>query len=277
MSTASSEQDRPLTFASAAVWTIIALFLDRFFLGMTEAAREGAFFDLVSRTTCEALAYAIAFFGILRLHEPETSIRHVLGLKMPSPLAILLGIALGAALSLPSEWLDQVLDGRFPRPPAETETIDRILSVTTLGKRIGLVATLVVLQPALDELFFRGAIFTPLRRTRRVETVILASAALETLGSLSPRAMLSLFIAALVFAWMRAATGSIWPSMLARMTYYGVAIVPIALGHDAPKPTRALLLVSGSVGVVSILGLGWIARRRATLAMAATVATTSSD
>jgi len=150
VSTASSEQDRPLTFASAAVWTIIALFLDLFFLGMTEAAREGAFFDLVSRTACEALAYAIAFFGILRLHEPETSIRHVLGLKMPSPLAILLGIALGAALSLPSEWLDQVLDGRFPRPPAETETIDRILSVTTLGKRIGLVAIDHCVEPHQD-------------------------------------------------------------------------------------------------------------------------------
>jgi len=267
----STPKDRPLTLGSAAVWTLIALFLDLFLLGMTEASREGAFYDLVSRTACEALAYSIAFFGILRLHEPETSIRHVLGLKMPSPLAIVLGIALGAALSLPSEWLDQVLDARFPRPPTETEALDRILSIATVGKRITLVATLVVLQPAFDELFFRGAIFTPLRRTRSVETVILASAVLETVGSLSPRAMLSLFVATLVFAWMRAATGSVWASMFARMTYYGVAIVPIALGHDAPKPTRALLLASGAVGVVAVLGLGWLARRRATLAMAATV------
>jgi membrane protease YdiL (CAAX protease family) len=261
----SSPKDRPLSFFSAALWTLLALFLDILFLGMTEAGREGAFFDLVSRTACQALAYSIVFFAILRVHEPDTSIRHVLALRAPSVLAILLGLAVGAALSLPSEWLDQALDVRFPRPPQEKDALDRLLSVATVGKRITLVLTLVVLQPALDELFFRGAVFTPLRRTHRAETVIVATAAFETLGSLSPRAMLSLLVATLVFAWIRGATGSIFPSMLARMAYYGVAIVPMAFGHDAPKPTRMLLIASAVVAVLALLGLQALSRRDARL------------
>lgn len=256
-------KDRPLSFSGAAVWTIVALFLDLFFVGLTEAGREGAFFDLASRTACEALAYSIVFFAILRLHEPNTSIRHVLALRTPSVLAVLLALAVGAALSLPSEWLDQALDARFPRPPEEKETLDRILSVATLGKRITLIVTLVFLQPALDELFFRGVLFTPLRRTHRAETVIVATAAFETLGSLSPRAMISLLASTLVFAWIRGATGSIFPSMLARMAYYGVAVVPMALGREPPKPTRLLLLVSSAVAVVAVLGLGLLSRRNA--------------
>jgi uncharacterized protein len=260
-----SQKDRPLSFGTAAIWTLLALFLDLLFLGITEAGREGAFFDLVSRTGCEALAYSIIFFGILRVHEPETSIRHVLALRAPSIIAVILALAIGAALSLPSEWLDQALDLRFPRPLAEKEALDRLLSVATVGKRITLVLTLVVLQPAFDELFFRGALFTPLRRTRSAETVIVATAAFETLGSLSPRAMITLLAATLVFAWIRGATGSIFPSMLARMAYYGIAIVPIALGREPPKPTKMLLLVSGAVAVLGLFGLSLLSRRDARL------------
>lgn len=254
-----------MSFAAAAIWTLLALFLDLFLLGVTEASREGAFFDLVSRTACEAIAYSVVLFGILRLHEPETSIRHVLALRAPSVLAVILALVIGAALSLPSEWLDQALEARFPRPLQDKEALDRILSVATIGKRVTLVTTLVVLQPALDELFFRGALFTPLRRTHRAETVVLATAAFETLGSLSPRAMISLLAATLVFAWIRGVTGSIFPSMLARMAYYGVAIVPTVFGHEAPKPTRTLLLASGIGAVVGLLGLSSLSRRDARL------------
>lgn len=266
-----ASNERPFTFASAMVWTVIALFLDLFFIGMSESSREGASFDLVSRTACQAIAYSVVLFGILRVHEPETSIRHILGLRAPSPIALVLALALGAALSLPSSFLDNLLDARFPRPPEETEALERILSVPTVGKRIALVATLAVIQPALDELFFRGALFTPLRRTRTVEMVIVASAALETLGTLNPRAMVTLLVATLVFAWLRAATGSIWPSIVARMAYFGVEVFPIALGRSAFKPTHPLLLASGGVAVVSLLGVAWLARRRATMAVTATV------
>ena len=204
-------------------------------------------------------------FGILRVHEPEGSIRHVLALRRPSVLALLLALAIGAAMSLPSEWIDQALDARFPRPLQEQEGLDRLLSVATVGKRVTLVLMLVVCQPVLDELFFRGAIFTPLRRTHRAETVVLATAAFETLGSLSPRAMISMLASTLVFSWIRGATCSIFPSIVARGAFFGLGVVPMAFGRESPAPTRSLLVASGAVAVLGLVGIFMLSRRNARL------------
>lgn len=251
-----------MSFATAAVWVLLVVFLEQLLLGITEAGREGAFFDLVSRTACKALACSIVFFGILRVHEPHSSIRHVLALRMPSIPAVIFALAVGAALSLPAEWLAQVLDSRFPHPPQEQEALDRLYSVATAGKRVVLVTTLVFLQPAFDELFFHGALFTPLRRTRRAEAVVLATAAFETLSNGNPRAMILLVVATLVFAWIRGATGSIFPGMLARMAFWSVSIVPVTLlDHDPPKPTPLLLVISAAVGVAGLFGLAFVSRR----------------
>ncbi len=254
---------RPLTFVAAALWTLLVVFLTQLFIGMTEASRAGAYLDIVSRTGCSALGYSVVFFGILRLHEPHSSIRHVLALRRPSLLALLLALGIGLGLSLPAEWLEQALSARFPRPAQDNEAYDQLLSISTLGKRIGLVATLVVVQPALDELFFRGALFTPLRRTQRVETVVVATAAFETLGNLNPRSMASLLMASLVFAWMRGATGSVFPSIVARMAFYGASVIPFVMARELPKPSAPL--VAGSVGlsVLGLLGLWGLSRRSA--------------
>jgi uncharacterized protein len=256
-----SSNQRPLTVGTAAIWTLLAILLDLFFVGMTEAGREGALYDLVSRTACQGLAYSIAFFGILRLHEPETSIRHVLALRRPSILGLLLAIVVGAALSLPSEWVDRLLEVKFPRSVAEKEALERILAVSTVGKKIALFTTVVILGPAFDELFFRGAMFTPLRRTRTLGSVVLVTAGLEMFGSLSARAMLAIAGPTLVFAWLRGRTGSVWASLVARMAYYGVGVVPLVLGHASPEPTRTLLIVSAASGTVAAAMLALVATR----------------
>jgi membrane protease YdiL (CAAX protease family) len=259
----SEQKDRPLTFVAAALWTLLVLLADAFVVGMTEAGREGAYLDIVSRTGCEALAYSIVFFGILRVHEPETSIRHVLALRRPSIVALFLAIAVGVALSLPAEWIDQILDARFPRSPQDQENLDRLFSVTTVGKRVGLITAVVVVQPIFDELFFRGALFTPLRRTRSAESVVLATAAFEALRSGTPRSISILLVTSLVFAWVRAATGSIFPSIVARVSYMAVAAIPIVVGRELPKPTKAWLAGSAALALFELFGLKLLSRRDA--------------
>jgi uncharacterized protein len=263
-----SSNERPLSVGSAAIWTLLAILLDLLFVSVTEAGREGALYDLVSRTACQGLAYSIAFFGILRLHEPETSIRHVLALRTPSIFGILLALVVGAAMSLPSEWFDRMLEVKFPRSLAEKEALERILAVSTLGKKIALFTTIVVLGPAFDELFFRGVMFTPLRRTRTLASVILITAGLEMFGSLSARAMLSIAAPTLVFAWLRGRTGSIWAPLTARMAYYGVGVVPLVLGHPSPEPTRTALLVSIASGTVAAAALALLAPRSSAMSKA---------
>lgn len=251
---------RPLTFFSAAIWTLIALMVFSVIVGVTEQGREGATIDLVSRTGVQALAYSLVFFGILRLHEPESSIRHVLGLRAPSVPAIVLAAAVGAALSLPSDWLDNALAARWPTDPQDAEAVQSVLAVTTVGKKVSLFLTLVLVQPTLTELFFRGAIFTPLRRTSRTELVVLAVAAFESLNNMSVRATIAFLAATLVFSWVRGATGSVIPAIVAHVVFNGVSVVPLCLGRSELTPTKPLLLASGVVALASIFGLSMVSR-----------------
>lgn len=254
------EAGQPLSFLAAALWTALVVLLELFIVSLTEEGREGAYLDLVSRTASEALAYSLVLFAILRVHEPQTSVRHVLALRRPSVLAILLCIVVGMALSLPSEWVGQILDARFPRSPEEQEAFDKVFSVATSGKRITLVVTLGLLQPIFDELFYRGALFTPLRRTRTAESVVVATAAFETLRSGMPRTMMLLLVASLVFAWIRSATGSIFPAIVARIAYMGVGLAPIVLVRELPRPTIPWVAASVAGAVLGIVGLAALSR-----------------
>src|SRR5687767_13703675 len=99
-------RDRPLSFLAAAGWTLLSFLLVMIAMGVTESAHPGAFYDLVTRTLCFALSYSLVLFAILRVHEPETSIRQVLALRSPSPVATFLAVLVGAGLALPGAWLD---------------------------------------------------------------------------------------------------------------------------------------------------------------------------
>lgn len=259
-------QERPLTFFSAAIWTLIALMVNVIAIGVVERDRQTI--DPVLHTGCLALAYSVVLFGVLRLHEPQTSIRHVLGLRAPSVVAAVLAIALGAALSLPSDWLDNALEARFPTTPEDEEAVKAVLSVTSVGKGISLFLTLGLAQPILLELFFRGVIFTPLRRTYRAETVILGVAAFDTLGNLgSPRAALALLASTLVFSWLRGVTGSVIPAALAHVAFNAVGVIPLCFKRPELHPTKTLLIASGVTALASLVGLSLVSRtERAVLA-----------
>jgi CAAX protease family protein len=257
----SEQAERPLSFLAAAGWTLLAIILFTLIISFTETVHPGALFDLVSRTAGFALAYSVVFFAILRVHEPETSIRHVLALRAPSALATILAVIVGAALALPGAWLDALFSSRYPPSPDETQTLERLLSVATSGSRVKLIATVVVLGPIFDELFFRGALFTPLKRTRRVESVVIATAAYETLANFNVRELLSFFAATLAFSWIRGLTGSVIPGILARIAFYGVHFVPIALGRELPTPGRGILAASTGIAMAALVGVAALSRR----------------
>jgi hypothetical protein len=260
----SDPKERPLTFVSAAVWSLLAYVLMSLFLQFAKGGREGVYLDMVTLTACEVLAYSVVLFALLRVHEPETSIRRVLAIRQPPVLAMILAVAIGAALALPSEWLNQALESKLKDPVSpDDDLLEHLFSVATTGKRIALVVTFVVIQPIANELFFRGALFTPLRRTRKAEEVVLATAAFETLRSGSPRMMIILLFASLVFSWLRATTGSIFPSIFARIAYFGVAAIPIVLGRELPKPTKLWLGGAVAVTVLGLFGIAALGRRDA--------------
>jgi membrane protease YdiL (CAAX protease family) len=256
--------ERPLSFLAAAVWTLIVAILIPVFVSLIEAVHPGAVVDVVTLAVCRLLAYSVVLFAILRVHEPESSIRHVLALRRPPAILVLLGALAGAGLSPGAMWLNGMLARRFPPPPAQdSEALERLFATPTVGKKIALVLALVVVWPICEELFFRGALFTSLKKGRRAESVILATAAYDTLlGPVNAHTIASMLAAALAIAWMRAVSGSVFPSIAARMAFFGVQVVPIVALQDETVP-GSVALGGVALAVASLAGIAAVGKRSA--------------
>jgi membrane protease YdiL (CAAX protease family) len=251
-----------MSFLAAAGWTLLVRVLFEASVLFTEAARPGAISDLVSVAACNLLAYAVAVFAILRVHEPDTSMRQALGVRQPSVVVLLLSTVVGAALAAPSIVVDKLFAAKYPYTPQEQEQIERLYAAPTLSKKVFLVVAMVVVIPIWDEIFFRGALFTQLKRGRRLEYVVVATAVFDTLMETggSSRAVVSMMVVSLVLSWIRALSGSMLPSLAARVAFFAVSVVPEALGHALPI-TRNAALISGAVAALALGAAAAVGRR----------------
>jgi membrane protease YdiL (CAAX protease family) len=253
--------ERPLSFLAAALWTVLVALLYSVMVAIIEAAHPGAFVDIVTRATCKLLAYSVVLFAILRIHEPQSSIRHLLALRRPPAILVILGAAVGAGLSPGTMWLDGVLARRYPTSAEDLQTLERIFDTPTVGKKIALLLAVVVVMPVCDELFFRGVLFTPLKRGRRAESVILATAAYDTLlGGSSPRDMALILTTALAISWIRAVSGSVFPSLAARIAFFGVQVVPLVLARE-PQFSGPVALGGVMLAALSLAGIAAVGKR----------------
>lgn len=260
-STPPEAQKRPLSFLAAAAWTLLVALSLSVMLSVIDAVHPGAFLDIVTLATCKLLAYSLVLFAILRVHEPESSIRRVLAVRRPPAILVILGAAVGAGLSPASMWLDGLFAKRFPPTQMELEAYERVFAVPTPGKKIALLLALVVVMPICDELFFRGALFTPLKRGRRAESVILATATYDTLlANAQPREIASILATMLAIAWIRAVSGSVIPSIAARVVFFGVQVVPLVFAREA-KVSVAVALGGVALAAASLAGIAAVGKR----------------
>jgi membrane protease YdiL (CAAX protease family) len=256
-----SRESRPITFLTAAFWTLLVAVLLQVAMGVIDDAHPGASVDIVTIAACRLFAYSLVLFAILRVHEPESSIRRLLALRRPPLVMIPLAALVGAGLAPGAMWLNDVFAKRFPEPQADVDSYERIFAMPTMGKKIALVVALVVVMPVCDELFFRGALFTPLKRGRRAETVILATAAYETLlFGATAREIASFMAIALVLSWIRAASGSVIPSMTARIAFFAAEVVPLLLVGDASF-SRNVVLGGLAIATASLAGIAAVGKR----------------
>lgn len=256
-------QDRPLSFVAAALWTLLVALLAGLAGYVLESAHPGAKYDLVTMTACKMLSYSVVFFVILRVHAPEASIRQVLALRRPPVSLALLGAFVGAGLAPIADWASTRISSRFPQSQEDAQTIERLLGTDTTGKKIALVVALVFLMPAFDELFFRGALFTPLKKGRRAEAVVLATAAYDVLmGAPAPAQLVWLLPTVLAFAWIRAVTGSVLPALFARVAFFALQVVPLVIRGE-PKFSGVMALGGAAAAVLSLAAIAAIGRRSA--------------
>ncbi len=94
-----------------------------------------------------------------------------------------------------------------------------------------------VVAPFVEEVFFRGFVFTGLRQRLGWKQAALASAGLFALAHFIPTSILPIFILGLIFAYLYQLSGSIWPAILMHMLTNTIALSAAYAGSQGWLPT----------------------------------------
>jgi hypothetical protein len=209
-----------MTAITATLWMIGATFALSLLASIMAAVRGARTLDIVSGVACQAAAYLLTLFLILRVHAPGTGARDLVGLRPTHPLFYPLAVLLGISLQAPANALNIVIERRWPSH-AEDTIADLVRSST--GPQRALAALAVILAgPMLEELLFRGALFRPMLRSHSSGAVIVVTATLFAIAHHVWQVFLPIGILGLVLGAIRRASGSIVPSMLLHATFNAI-------------------------------------------------------
>lgn len=271
-------------------WTFTVTILMFVFMGIAIALREAAQFDLVTSAFAQLIAYFIGLFAILRIYAPDASIRRFIAFRPTAIVFYPLAILLGASLNIVTSFLFSLLLQRWPIDGwDEMSALFRATSPLRQGVIILLAAGLI---PVLEEVFFRGALFLPIRHfARRAsllqpwsratvgdegddaarqpaplrsgaawQTVIVVSI-LFVAAHLRWQQSLALMLPALALGFLRAGTGSLIPGVLFHMSFNGSNYVWEAMlgGPEADLPDW-WVVVAGAAAVPLAVMTYFVAR-----------------
>ena len=188
----------------------------------------------------------------------------LLGLTRPRPLDLLAALVAGAASSpllnaLGDAWIAKLDAGNDDDVAADQALIGHVA-----GGRFTLVLVLGLLLPLVSEIFVRGAVYGGLRRGRTAGMCIAATAIF--FGSTYTAALPMWLLLGAALAWIREMTGNVWASLVARVAFASVPLIPLFLGRSLDDDfvyPRWVWGASAAGVVLGLLFIKWTSVRRA--------------
>jgi hypothetical protein len=202
--------------------------------------------SLVALGGVQVIVYGLVIAAIVRS----------LGVGPTAALGLRRAPLLGAVLQIPISAIDDAIERRWPTPaPILAERVARIIP-HSLTQAVSITLIVAVLGPLVEELFFRGALFGGMVRSRGVRPTAIAVSACFVFAHMEINEALPLFLVALALAEVRAATGSLWPGFLLHGAFNGVTLAlafrgKLPGGQSAEIPARLAFvgtLVTGALG-----------------------------
>lgn len=272
-----------------ALWWSIAVTFLFLVLFLTFGKVEVLGSSVLPATLTQVVGYGIGLAAILRLYAPSSPARAILALRGCGVGVLLLAPVLGVALSVACSFVHELILDRFPS--ADRGQISQEWSDAATPSRALILLAVVLIGPFIEELVFRGALFTlvkryaatalpfsvaviarralaaaegeqpkdpPLPRDPWDSTTIMATSLGFVLIHMEPRTFIPISIAAAGLGILRARTQSLWPSLLCHM---GFNAAPFALNHlTADSLERVPLTWAIGAGVVALGLLALVAR-----------------
>lgn len=244
------EAVRPMSAGAAFMWAS-GVIVGFWFLAGTMASSEP---DLIGAFACQAVAMLLGLFLILRVHAPMASIRRFLGVRPAHPAFYPLGLLLGLSLHIPADTLYRWIEQRWPSSP---QTLPKIFQEASLPKQIAMGVILIVLGPLVEEIFFRGALFRPLRKQNSAFTVIAVTAACFAVAHAMPQTYAPIALVGISIGLSRLFSGSFIPPVLIHCAFnalslYALATSPVA-ESAADEALPLWLTLSGTALTAAIL------------------------
>ncbi len=264
---------KPMSAFGAAGWTLAATVLFLWLVALTFKLRPSAAGDVVNAFGCQAVAYLVVLFFILRVHAPEVSIRALIGMRRTHAGIYPAAAALGITIGLPANFLYEKIIARFPRPD-DSGGIVQAFQEASSGKRIALGVVIVVLGPLLEEVFFRGALYRPLRTRHGAKIAcVLAGLYFGLAHTAEWQSQIPIALVGVAVCGVRQWSGALGPAFAMHAGFNAVGLTQLALAPrldflDAPKPAWVVVATALSAACLLIIhrlgdsSAGQVARQR---------------
>ena len=175
-----------------------------------------------------------------------------------SPLELLIGASLGVLLHLPTGYLSELVERRFPTPPEVLRAQLHALSPSSSLLAALMLVSVALVVPFAEELFFRGALFTALLPSGPAFVATWTTSIAFVLAHQEPRNWAPLLVVALVLAELRRRGGSIWPGVALHAAFNAATLVFVYIARPVDvKPEAGSWQLAAIGSVLSVLGV-WL-------------------
>lgn len=259
--------ERGMTYFGAIGWTLLSTTLYVLTATLMAALRPNASVDLVLSFGAQAASGLFVLFCIMRLYAPDLSIRHFVGLRNTHGLFFVFAPMLGFVIQIPASAL---YDWILKRSPPEYESDQALVDLMARGAlwRAAAFFIIVLAGPFLEEVFFRGVLYRPLKKESGGAGIILVSSILFAFSHLERQILLPIMIVGLALGILRHCSGSLLPSFIMHATFNGAAFWSLyerfRAGEKAvaDEPTPMRIVAAASLSTLVLLVLVYIVGAR---------------
>jgi len=254
----SEPAERTMSYFGAIGWMLLTLLIPILIITIADAIRRFQADDIVVGFGLQAAGILVVFFLILRFYAPELSIRHFIGLRSTHGAFYVIGAVLGVIITIPATTLYELINRRNPTGVDQGKFMIEQFERGTAWQ-IATFCIVVLAGPFLEEVFFRGALFRPMRRENPPFGVILVSSVLFAFAHRDQNIFFPIALVGMTMGLLRFMSGSLLPSALMHMTFNGVSFWSVyASFHEGNKTSDESLPPLWIIAATSLASLGLI-------------------
>ncbi|HEX2672281.1 MAG TPA: CPBP family intramembrane glutamic endopeptidase [Polyangiaceae bacterium] len=167
----------------------------------------------------------------------------------------LLCAALGVLLQFPSTLLANAIEHFYPLPDEVLKHRLALITPRSIAHGVAIVSIVSILGPAIEEFFFRGALFGALRRGHSALVTLSVVSLCFVAAHLDLRLLVPLLPAAWSMAEVRERSQSIWPGLALHAGFNSLTLLGVFCGltpSGKPPPIPPALALLGCLAVLSL-------------------------